>query len=88
MSSETSEMVLEHTCESNPRDSIPPHYPIPPQPSHTVCAPSPEQLLSDPEYMGCGHVKFMALNPEEYGITKCVLRRNRRLPHSTCAAIC
>jgi hypothetical protein len=27
------------------------------------------KLLSDPPYMGCGHVKYMAQNPAEYGIT-------------------
>jgi hypothetical protein len=32
------------------------------------------QLLSDPDHgMGCGHVKYMAKNPVEYGISKCVI---------------
>ena len=32
--------------------------------------PAPTQLLSDPKFMGCGHVKYMALEPANYGITK------------------
>jgi hypothetical protein len=32
--------------------------------------PAPTQLLSDPKFMGCGHVKFMGLEPAVYGITK------------------